>query len=92
MDDVISAMCSYSGVSSVTGFLMIVQLNDVDDVHKLLISSTTGRLSPGPVTVQANENEVYHVAIFPLRTDMGIADTIIAHSQRLSQGRIKYKF
>ena len=86
MDDVISAMCSYSGVS-VTGFQMIVQLNNVTDVHKLLINSTTGHLSPGPVTVQVNMNETYHITIFPIRMGMGIADTIIAHSQELSQGR-----
>ena len=87
MDDVISAMCSYSGVSSVTGFQMIVQLNNVTDVHKLLINSTTEHLSPGPVTVQVNMSGTYHVAIFPIKIGIGIADTIIAHSQELSQGR-----
>ena len=55
VDDVISAMCSYSGGSSVTGFQIIVQLNNVDEVHKLLINCTTEHLSPGPVTVQVNE-------------------------------------
>ena len=83
MDDVISAMCSYSGGSSVTGFQMIVQLNNVTEAHKLLINGTTGHLSPGPVTVQVKENGIYHVAIFPIRMDMGITDTIIAHSLEL---------
>ena len=69
MDDVISAMCSYSGVSSVTGFQMIVQLNNVADVHKLLINSTTGHLSPRPVTVQVNKSGTYHVTIFSIRID-----------------------
>ena len=96
MDNVISAMCSYSNGFSVTGFLMIVQLINVMDVHKLLINSTTEHLSPGPVTVQVNENEIYHVAIFPIRAGTGIVDTIIAHSQGIPQGRrnliIPYEF
>ena len=85
VDDVISAMCFYSGVPSVTGFQMFVQLNNVADVHKLLINSTTEHLSPGRVTVQVNKSGTYHVTIFPIRIDMGIADTIIAHSQELSR-------
>ena len=83
MDDVISAMCSYSGGSSVTGFEMIVQLNNVDEVHKLYINDTTEYLSPGPVTVQVEENGTYHVAIFPLRGEKGIVNTTTAYSQVL---------
>ena len=84
MDDVISAMCSYSGGSSVTGFQIIVQLNNVDEVHKILINSTTEHLSPGPVTVEVEENGTYHVAIFPIMGERGIVDTTIAYSQVLS--------
>ena len=84
MDDVISAMCSYSGDSSVTGFQIIVQLNNVDEVHKLHINSTTEHLSPGPVKVQVEESGSYHVAIFPIMGEMGIVDTTIAYSQVLS--------
>ena len=83
MDDVISAMCSYYNGSSVTGFQIIVQLNNVDEVHKLHINSTTEHLSPGPVTVQV-ENGIYHVAIFPLMGKRGIVNTTIAYSQTLS--------
>ena len=84
MDDVISAMCSYSGDSSVTGFQIIVQLNNVDEVHKLHINSTTEHLSPGPVTVQVEESGSYYVAIFPIMGQIGIVDTTIAYSQVLS--------
>ena len=66
---------------------MIVQLNNITAIHKLLVNRTTGHLSPGPVTVQVKENEIYHVAIFPIRTGTGIADTIIAHLQGIPQGR-----
>ena len=83
MDDVISAMCSYSGGSSVTGFQIIVQLNNVTEVHKLHINSTTEHLSPGPVTVQVKENGTYHVAIFPIMGETGIVNTAIAYSQVL---------
>ena len=82
MDDVISAMCSYSGGSSVTGFQMIVQLNNVTEVHKLHINSTTEHLSPGPVTEQVEESGSYHVAIFPVMRE-GIVNTTIAYSQVL---------
>ena len=84
VDDVISAMCSYSGGSSVTGFQIIVQLNNVDEVHKLHINSTTEHLSPEPVTVQVKENGSYHVAIFPIMGERGIVDTTIVYSQVLS--------
>ena len=83
MDDVISAMCSYSGSSSVTGFEMIIQLNNVDEVHKLYINGTTEHLSPGPVTVQVEESGIYHVAIFPLMGEKGIVNTTKAYSQVL---------
>ena len=83
-NDVISAMCSYSGGSSVTGFQMIVQLNNITEVHKLYINSTTEHLSPGPVTVRVEESGTYHVAIFPIMGEMGIVDTTIAHSEVLS--------
>ena len=82
VDDVISAMCSYSGGSSVTGFQMIVQLNNVTEVHKLHINSTTEHLCPGPVTVQVKGNRTYHVAIFPVMRE-GIVNTTIAYSQVL---------
>ena len=83
VDDVISAMCSYSGGSSVTGFQIIVQLNNVDEVHKLHINSTTEHLSPGPVTAQVEESGIYHVAIFPLMGEKGTVNTTIAYSQVL---------
>ena len=84
VDDVISAMCSYSGGSSVTGFQMIVQLNNVGEVYKLHINSTTEHLSPGPVTVQVEENRTYHVAILSLMGERGIVNTNIVYSQVLS--------
>ena len=84
VDDVISTMCFYSGGSSVTGFQVIVQLNNVDEVHKLHINGTTEHLSPGPVTVQVEESGSYHVAIFPIMGEMGIVDTTIAYSEVLS--------
>ena len=84
VDDVISAMCSYSNGSSVTGFQMIVQLSNVTEVYKLHINGTTEHLSLGPVTVRVEENETYHVAIFPILSDRGIMNTTIAYSQLLS--------
>ena len=85
MDGVISAMCSYSGGSSVTGFQITVQSNNVDEVHKLHLSGTTEHLSPGPVTVGVEENGTYHVAIFPIMGEMmGIVNTTIAYSEVLS--------
>ena len=84
MDDVISAMCSYSGGSSVIGFQIIVQLNNVDEVHKLYINSTTKKQSSGPITtLQVEENETYHIAIFPTMEESGIVDTTIAYSEVL---------
>ena len=84
MDDVISAMCSYSNDSSVTGFQIIVQLNDIDEVYKLHINCTNEHLSPGPVTVQVEENGTYNVAIFPIMGENGIVDTTIVYSEMLS--------
>ena len=84
MDDVISVMCSYSSGPSVTGFQIIVQLNNVTEVHKLYVNSTTEHLSPGPVTVQVEESGTYHVAIFPIMGKRGIVDTTIAYSEVLS--------
>ena len=92
VDDVISAMCYYSGASSVTGFQMIVQLNNVADVHKLFINGTTQHMSPGLVTVQVNKSATYHVAIFPVVKEVGIVDTIIAHSQVLSPYGMRIAF
>ena len=74
-------MCSYSGGSSVTGFQIIVQLNNVDEVHKLYINSTTEHLFPGPVTVQVEESGTYHVAIFPIMGERGIMNKSVEYSQ-----------
>ena len=77
----ISAVCDYSGNnSSVTGFQIIVQLNNADEVHKLYINSTTEH----QVTVQVEENGTYHVAIFLIMGESGIMDTTIAYSQDIS--------
>ena len=89
VDDVISAMCSYSGNNSssiVTGFQIIVQMNGLYEFNKFYINGTTEHLSPGPVTVQVEENGTYHVAIFPLMGERGIVNTTIMYSQVLSQG------
>ena len=59
VDDVISVMCSYSNDPSVIGFEMIVQLNNIDEVHKLYINGTTEHQSPGPVIVRVEENGTY---------------------------------
>ena len=83
MDDVISAMCSYTDSSSVTGFQMIVQSNNVDKVHKLYVNGTTEYLSPGPVTVRVEENGTHQVAIFPIMSNRGIMNTTIAYSRVL---------
>ena len=83
MDDVISTTCSYSGGSSVTGFQIIVHLNNVNEVHKLHINGTTEHLSPGPVTLRVQENETYQVAIFPIMRNRGMIATI-AYSRVLS--------
>ena len=83
MDGVISAMCSYSGGSSVTGFQMIIQSNNVNKVHKLFTNYTTEHFSPEPVTVKVNESESYHVAIFPIMGEMGIVDTHLIYSKVL---------
>ena len=84
VNDVISAMCSYSGGSSVTGFQLIVQLNNVDEVYKLHINSTTEHLSPEPVTIRVEKNRTYHVAILSLMGERRIVDTDIVYSQVLS--------
>ena len=84
VDDVISVICSYSGGSSVTGFQIIVQLNNIDEVHKLIINGTIEPLSPGPVTVRVEESGIYHVAIFPLMGERSIVNTTIVYSQMLS--------
>ena len=84
MDDVISAMCSYSDSSSVTGFQIIIQLNNVMKIHKLFINSTTRQQSHRPVTVQMEENGTCHIAIFPVMGKSGIVDTTIAYSEVLS--------
>ena len=78
------ALCSYSVGSSVTGFQIIVQLNNVDEVNKLFTNCTTEHLFPGPITVQVEENRTYHVVIFPIMRKVGIVDTTIAYSGVLS--------
>ena len=83
VDDVISTTCFYSVCSSVTGFQIIVHLNNVNEVHKLHINSTTEHLSTGPVTVRVEENKTYQVAIFPIMSNRGMIATI-AYSEVLS--------
>ena len=80
---IISAMCSFSR-SSVTGFQMIVQMDNITEVHKLLINDTTGHLSTGPVTVQVEENKTYHVAIFLIMGEKGIVNGTLVYSRVLS--------
>ena len=94
VNDVISTMCFYSGSSSATGFQIIVQLNNVTEVHKLLVNCTTEHLSPGPVTVQVNESGSYHVAIFPVMGERGIPNTSVEHSQELfiNKGMLYYYY
>ncbi len=65
---------------------MIVQRNDVNikRAWQLLISETEQRAPGGPITVQVEENGIYHVAIFPRIMESGVVHSTLAFSVELT--------
>ena len=81
----ISTYCipSTNSSSDFSGFLMIVQRNDVN-IGQLLVNETEQDIPRGPVTVQVRENGNYHVAIFPKYREGGIVHSELAYSRELT--------
>ena len=73
---------------------MIVQRNDVNirRAGQLLVNETGPGAPTGPVTVEVEENGIYHVAIFPRSPDSGLVHSTLAYSTEIStvrtEGRI----
>lgn len=75
----LSALCTHSSMQA--GFVMIVQ--NALNVEQLLVNDTKRGMPMGPVTVQVNGYQNYHVSIFPKDSDSGIVNSILAYSEEL---------
>lgn len=73
----ISALCMHS-FNNVTGFMMVVQTEL--NIGQLLVNETGPGAPMGPITIQVEENQNYHVAIFPKNADSGVVHSVLAYS------------
>ena len=80
----VSALCTHSAgsPSAQAGFMVIVQRNDVNikRAGQLLVGETLQGEPNGPVTIQVEENRLYHVAIFPKSAEGGVVNSALAYS------------
>ena len=60
----ISTECTYPSNSLATGFLMLVQLGDPDQVHKLYVNQTRDQQSL--VSLEVEEKGTYLVSVIPV--------------------------
>ena len=69
---------------------MIVQRNDINirRAGQLLVNETGPATPTGPVTVEVEENGIYHVAIFPRSPDSGLAHSTLAYSKEVNTGDV----
>ena len=76
----ITVQCTYSD-SQATGFQVIVQqISDSSQVHKLYVEQTTHTTA----TVEVEETGVYQVSIFPLREGTGILDSNVEFMEQVT--------
>ena len=75
----IAVECTFSNVTSVLGFQITAQINNMDDVDVLYVSSTTDIQSP--VTVDVPGGGEYMVTVLPNRAGRGILDTMVEFSR-----------
>ena len=74
----ILAECSPINSALVTGFQMIAQLNDSNEVHKLHINQSMDLRTP--VTVEVEEDGMYQVAVFAIREGTGIVGSYVGYT------------
>ena len=85
---VVSALCFYSAKSSSIGFQLVVQEKHVDEVRRLLINTTQTGQPQGPVTVQVAMGGAYHVAVFPVKEELGILNSSVAYTIEIQLGKL----
>ena len=73
-------MCTFPSDTMATGFQMIAQLSDSDQVHRLHSNQGTGLQTPR-VTVQVEESGIYKVAIFLTRDGTGIVSSSVKYME-----------
>ena len=86
-DLVISVLCTLSPESLVTGYLVLVQRNILDNsqVSQLHVNESFGHTHA--VTVVVEEGGDYHVTVFPMYEDTGIVGNSVAYSESLRLSR-----
>ena len=76
---VITVECTFSDVSSVLGFQITAQINDMSRVNVLYVNTSMDPQSPVNVVVPSNGE--YMVTVLPSRIGVGILDTVVEFSQ-----------
>ena len=77
----ISIECTYPSNSLATGFLMLVQLGDPDQVYKLYVNQT--RDKQRSVTVEVEENGTYLVSVIPVFEKTGIIGSNVEYREEI---------
>ena len=77
----VSTECSYPRNSLASGFLMLVQLGDPDQVHKLYVNQTRDRQRS--VTVEVEENGTYLVSVIPVFERIGIIGSNVEYREEI---------
>ena len=75
----ISTECTYPSNSLATSFLMIVQLDDPDIVHKLYVNQISDLQSL--VSVEVEDNRKYLVSIIPVLERTGIIGSNVEYRE-----------
>ena len=77
----VSTECTYPSNSLATGFLLIVQLGDPDQVHKLYVNQT--RDWQNSVSVEVEENGTYLVSVIPILEETGIIGSNVEYRDEI---------
>ena len=77
----VSTECTYPSNSLATGFLMLVQQGDPDQVHKLYVNQTRDQQSL--VSVEVKENGTYLVSVIPVFEETGIIGSNVEYRDEI---------
>ena len=73
----INVVCTYSANSMATGFLVIMQQNSLNEVHKLYTNQTTHQQNT--VSIEVEKNGLYLVSVIPILEGTGITNSRVEY-------------
>ena len=69
-----------------TGYQVIFQYNDLQNVDSLLELMVNSSNCSQPVMWNAKKNGTYYITVFPIKAERGIIDSVALHSEEVVIG------